>query len=76
MNEWALVSPNEEYVSRVYPEITPENLTVFLSDAVKRQCETLAAHKHPRKIVVFMTPLVHTSTQKIRYGVYTGALDE
>ena len=72
----ALVSPNEEYVSRVYPEITPENLTVLLRDAVKRQCETLAAYKHPRKIVVSMTPLERTSTQKVRRGVYAGTLDE
>lgn len=72
----AIVSPNEDYVTRVYPTITPENLEVLLRDAVKRQCETLAAYKHPRKVVVSHTPLERTSTQKVRRGVYAGTLDE
>lgn len=72
----AIVSPNEDYIQRMYPNITDEALTALLRDAVKRQCETLAAYKHPRKISVSLTPLIRTSTQKVRRGVYAGTLDE
>lgn len=72
----ALVSPNDEYVSRVYPDITPEALCEKLRTAVKHQCESLAAYKHPRKIEVSLQPLERTSTQKVRRGVYAGTLDE
>lgn len=72
----AIVSPNEAYVSRVYATLTPEQLTERLRDAVKHQCGTLAAYKHPRKVVVSLTPLERTSTQKVRRGVYAGSLDE
>jgi long-chain acyl-CoA synthetase len=72
----AIVSPNEAYVSRVYATLTPEQLTERLRDAVKHQCESLAAYKHPRKVLVSLTPLERTSTQKVRRGVYAGALDD
>jgi long-chain acyl-CoA synthetase len=71
-----IVSPNEAYVSRVYAALTPDQLTERLREAVKRQCESLAAYKHPRKIVVSLTPLERTSTQKVRRGIYAGSLDD
>lgn len=72
----AIVSPNEDYVGRLYPGIDPEQLSALLREAVKRQCDALAAYKHPRKISVSLEPLVRTSTQKVRRGVYAGTLDE
>ncbi len=72
----AIVSPNADYVARVYPEHTPEQVTALLREAVKHQCESLAAYKHPRKVVVSLTPLERTSTQKVRRGFYAGSLDE
>ena len=72
----AIVSPNRDYVARVYPEQTPGQVEALLRDAVKHQCESLAAYKHPRKVVVSQTPLERTSTQKVRRGFYAGALDE
>lgn len=72
----ALVSPNTEYLSRVYPDLDEAAIKEKLRTAVKHQCETLAAYKHPRKIEVSLTPLERTSTQKVRRGVYAGTLDE
>jgi long-chain acyl-CoA synthetase len=72
----AIVSPNADYVARVYPEHTPEQVTALLREAVKHQCESLAAYKLPRKVVVSLTPLERTSTQKVRRGFYAGSLDE
>lgn len=72
----ALVSPNRDALARLHPGATPEETERLLRDAVKRQCLSLAAYKHPRKVVVSPEPLALTSTQKVRRHLYAGALDE
>ena len=71
-----LLSPSQEQLDRLHPGATPEEVEKLLRDAVHAQCEALAAYKHPRKIVVSMTPLELTSTHKVRRGIYAGTLDE
>lgn len=73
----ALIAPNREALARQYPATTtPEAISALLREAVKHQCQALAAYKHPRKIVISPTPLLMTSTQKVRRHAYAGTLDE
>lgn len=72
----ALLFPNQELLEKLHPGLTPEATEHLLREAVKRQCAALATYKHPRKIIVSSDPLKLTSTQKIRRGLYAGALDE
>lgn len=72
----ALISPNRDALARLHPGATPAEIERLLRDAVKRQCLSLAAYKHPRKVVVSPDPLALTSTQKVRRHLYAGTLDE
>ena len=72
----ALISPNRDALARLHPGATPAETERLLRDAVKRQCLSLAAYKHPRKVVVSPEPLALTSTQKVRRHLYAGTLDE
>lgn len=72
----ALVSPNRDAFAHLFPGISPEDMEHRLREAVKRRCASLAAYKHPRKVIVSHEPLTLTSTQKVRRCLYAGTLDE
>ncbi|MEG2464791.1 MAG: AMP-binding protein [Kiritimatiellia bacterium] len=71
-----IVSPNREWLSKIHLAADVATIEALLRAAVKHQCLSLAAYKHPRKIVISHTPLTLTSTRKVRRCLYAGTLDE
>ena len=72
----AIITPNEEAFARLHPQADRATIETLLREAVKRQIATLAAYKHPRKVVISHEPLTLTSTHKVRRCCYAGTLDE
>jgi len=74
----AIVAPNPDAVRQLCGGEEPAWVQVerLVGEAVRRQCESLAEYKHPRKIAVCREPLERTSVQKVRRCAYQGKLNE
>ncbi len=57
-------------------EPTTAQLERLVNTAVRKQCQSLADYKRPRKIVIQGDPLERTTVQKIRRIAYQGTLNE
>lgn len=74
----AIVVPDLDVYKNPDGSLPPwEEIEADVRKIVQKQCALfLAEYKHPRKLVVYKTPLERTSTQKIRRFKYKDALNE
>lgn len=74
----AIVVPDLDVYKKADGSLPPwEEIEADIRKIVQGQCKLfLAEYKHPRKLLVFKTPLERTSTQKIRRFKYKDALNE
>ena len=73
-----IVCPNLEVLKEETNGNLPswEDIEKITKDRVQARCHNMADYKRVRKVVISKTPLLRTSTQKIRRGEYKGTLDE